>query len=113
MVYKRHFGVVKTLDLVTRNYLWPKVRHLSWTDYVSTCDVSCRSKIPEHRLYDLFILVGPWKSISVDFITDIPSSKGYDVFLQWLIAYEDGIFSSMYKNFYQSGNDKSYITNFA
>ena len=54
-------------------------------DYVSICDVSFRSKIPRHRPYGLLqslpVPDGPQKSISVDFITDLPSSKSYDVIL--------------------------------
>ena len=84
MVYKRHFGVVKTLERVTWNYL--RLVNFTWTDYVSACDVCCRSKIPRHRLYDLLeslpVLVGRWKSISVNFIIDLTFSKGYDVILR-------------------------------
>ena len=79
-----HFGVLKTLELVTRNYWWPQVRQFV-IDYVSTCDVCCRSKIPRHRPYGLLrplpIPNGPWKSISIDFITDLPSSQDYDAIL--------------------------------
>ena len=79
-----HFGVQKTLELVTRNYWWPQLRQFV-TDYVHSCDVCCRSKIPRHQPYGslqpLPIPSGPWRSISLDFITDLPLSKGYDVIL--------------------------------
>ena len=79
-----HFGVQKTLELVTRNYWWPQLRQFI-TDYVRSCDVCCRSKVPRHRPYGLLqplpIPPGPWKSISLDFITDLPPSKGFDAIL--------------------------------
>jgi hypothetical protein len=41
-----------------------------------------RSKIPRHRLYRLLcqlpIPKKPWASTSMDFITDLPSSKDFD-----------------------------------
>ena len=44
-----------------------------------------RSKIPRHRPYGLLqplsIPVVPWKSISLDFITDLPPSKNFDAIL--------------------------------
>ena len=42
-----HFGVQKTLELVTRNYWWPQLRQFV-IDYVRSCDVCCRSKVPRH-----------------------------------------------------------------
>ena len=53
-------------------------------DYLSTCDVCCQSRIPRHQPYRLQPLPIPlslWKSIFVNFITNLPSSKGYDVIL--------------------------------
>ena len=79
-----HYGVHKTLELVTRNYWWPDLR-IYIEDYIRTCDICCRSKIPRHHPYGLLqplpIPEGPWKSISLDFITDLPSSKGFDAIL--------------------------------
>ena len=79
-----HFGTQKTLELVTRKYWWPHLREF-FMDYVHTCDVCCRSKIPRHRPYGLLqplpIPIGPWKSISMDFITNLPISKGYHAIL--------------------------------
>ena len=51
-------------------------------DYVTTCDICSRSKIPRHRPYGLLqplpIPEKPWSSISMDFIVDFPLSKGFD-----------------------------------
>jgi hypothetical protein len=79
-----HFGVHKTLELVNRHYWWPQLRQFV-IEYVHTCDICSRSKIPRHQPYGLLqplpIPVGPWKSISMDFITDLPLSKGFDAIL--------------------------------
>jgi hypothetical protein len=79
-----HFGIHKTLELVSRNYWWPHLREFV-EDYVRSCDVCCWSKIPRHRPYGLLqplsVPIGPWKSISMDFITDLPISKNFDAIL--------------------------------
>ena len=79
-----HFGVHKTLELVSRNYWWPHLRNYV-ENYIRSCDACCRSKCPRHRPYGLLqplpVPDGPWKSISMDFITDLPSSKGFDSIL--------------------------------
>ena len=66
-----HFGAQKTLEFVA--------------DYVDTCNICCRSKIPRHRPYYLLqpspIPIGPWKSICLDFITELQESKGFDAIL--------------------------------
>ena len=50
-------------------------------DYVRRC----RSKKPRHHPYGLLqpmpIPESPWKSISLDFIMDLPPSKGFDSIL--------------------------------
>ena len=79
-----HFGVHKTLELVSRNYWWPHL-HNYVEDYICSCDAGCQSESPRHQPYGLLqpfqILNGPLKSISMDFITDLPSSKGFDSIL--------------------------------
>ena len=50
--------------------------------FVQSCDVCSRSKTPRHRPYGLLqplpVPEQPWSSISMDFITDLPSSNSYD-----------------------------------
>jgi hypothetical protein len=57
--------------------MWKSVK-----DYVTTCDICSRSKIPRHRRYRLLCLLPipnkPLSSISMDFITNLPSSKAFD-----------------------------------
>jgi hypothetical protein len=51
-------------------------------DFVTTCDICSRFKVPCHRSYGLLcplpIPKKPWSSISMDFITDLSSSKAFD-----------------------------------
>ena len=57
--------------------MWKSVK-----EFVTTCDIYSRSKIPKHRPYGLLrpleIPKKPWTSISMDFIVDLPPSKGFD-----------------------------------
>src|SRR5204862_1136890 len=76
----RHYGIAKTYELLSRNYYFPGM--LSFIkSYISTCDLcSCRNA-PRHakcgELSPLPVPSGPWKSISCDFITDLPPSNGW------------------------------------
>ncbi|KJE96809.1 hypothetical protein CAOG_009037 [Capsaspora owczarzaki ATCC 30864] len=54
-----HFGIRKTIELVQRDYYWPKMH-----DTI------------QH--YPLPIAEHPWKSISMDFITQLPPSNSFD-----------------------------------
>jgi hypothetical protein len=75
-----HFGIAKTLDLVSRTFYWPSMRKYIM-DYVGGCDICQRSKSSNHKPYGLLqplpIPERPWSSISVDFITQLPESNGY------------------------------------
>ena len=74
-----HFGIQKTLELVSRAFWWPKL-HNFVEEYVHTCDTCCRTKMPRHHPYGLLqplpITTKPWQSISLDFITDLPLLEG-------------------------------------
>lgn len=76
-----HFGVKKTMELVARTYWWPHQRQFI-RDYVRSCDTCCRAKPSRHRPYGLLrpldIPEGPWQSVTMDFITALPMSKGND-----------------------------------
>ena len=53
--------------------------------YVKNCDTCQRSKVVQHVPYGMLqpndISDHPWKSIAMDFITDLPISDGYDTVL--------------------------------
>ncbi|SAM00104.1 hypothetical protein [Absidia glauca] len=75
-----HFGIAKTHELVTRNYHWPNLRQYI-KSYIAGCDVCIRNKNDHHKPYGLLaplpVPEQPWVSISVDFITHLPASKGF------------------------------------
>ena len=79
-----HPGRWKTLELVSRNYWWPQMSCYIGT-YVCTCDPCIRTKIQRQKPYgELHLLEMPeerWDKISVDFITELPDSHGYDAIM--------------------------------
>ena len=79
-----HFGFRKTTSLISRDFWWPSI-HLDVKNYIHSCEVCCRSKSSRHKPYGLLqpldISNHPWSSISMDFITDLPSSDGFDTIL--------------------------------
>ena len=79
-----HPGSQKTFQLIHRTYWWPKMRK-TINDYVQSCDVCSRSKPVRTKLAGLLhplpIAPRPWFSISMDFITNLPPSKGFDSIL--------------------------------
>jgi len=79
-----HRGTAKTTELVQRKYYWPKMRE-TIKQYVKNCDVCQRTKVVRQAPYGLMkpneAPDRPWKSISMDFITDLPLSEGSDAVL--------------------------------
>jgi len=77
-----HFGESRTLELLSWNYWFPSMA-LYVKNYVSTWNP--RAKPSRHQrhseLMPLPVPAGPWKGITCDFITDLPTSKGYDTLL--------------------------------
>src|SRR5947207_9641219 len=51
-------------------------------EYVQTRDTCARNKTPRHapygQLHPLPIPAGPWESVSMDYIVELPPSNGYD-----------------------------------
>ncbi|XP_061485300.1 uncharacterized protein LOC133385725, partial [Rhineura floridana] len=79
-----HFGTYKTLHLVLRDFWWPRVQ-ADIKDYVAACDTCQRAKShpgkPPGLLLPLPTPPGPWHSVSLDFITDLPASRGMTTIL--------------------------------
>ena len=79
-----HGGTAKTTKLVSRQYYWPRLRE-TIIQYVKNCDICQRSKVVRHAPYGMLksneVPDQPWKSISMDFITDLPNSDGHDTIL--------------------------------
>ena len=73
-----HFGVDKTLEMLRRTYYWESMEEDVRT-YVRECDICQRVKAPRRRPYGLLQSLprpkGPWKEISMDFITGLPACR--------------------------------------
>ena len=76
-----HYGISKTIELITRDYYWPKLRS-TLRLFIRNCDVCSRAKSSRHAPHGLLqALPVPserWWDISMDFITDLPPSSGFD-----------------------------------
>src|SRR5215813_235279 len=72
-----HFGIAKTLDMLSEHFYWPKMKR----DVVRVCDkcITSRmatSKVLPHALYTpLPVPKEPWVDISMDFVLGLPRSK--------------------------------------
>jgi hypothetical protein len=82
--YVMHRKIDGTLELVRRLYFWPGMT-ADVEDYVRSC-VQCQQAATTNQRYagklmPLGIPGGRWHSISLDFITDLPKSKGKDAIL--------------------------------
>lgn len=76
-----HTGMDRTEDLVRRNFWWPDME-TTIREYVRTCHECQQNKNPRHGVYGLLQPLEshwkPWRSVSMDFITDLPLSNGCD-----------------------------------
>ncbi|MBW0564720.1 hypothetical protein O181_104435, partial [Austropuccinia psidii MF-1] len=79
-----HPGQEKTLKLINRDFYWASMNQFI-KDYVSSCHKCSRNKNIHHKkfglLKPLLILSGPWNSLSMDFITQLPLSNKFDLIL--------------------------------
>jgi len=79
-----HGGIAKTTEHIQRKYYWPYMRD-TIKRYVKNCDICQRTKAVRHAPYGLMkpnqTPDRPWKSISIDFITDLPNSEANDAIL--------------------------------
>ena len=76
-----HFGALRTLELLSREFFWPNME-LTVRKYVKGCEVCHRVKAPRHAKYgpNLSILIPdrPWQGLTMDFVTDLPKSTACD-----------------------------------
>jgi hypothetical protein len=72
-----HWGVDKTKELLQRRFYWPGLT-TDVREYVTTCPTCQNIAIPRHRPYgkleSLPVPERPWQEVSLDFITQLPSS---------------------------------------
>jgi hypothetical protein len=76
-----HAGRWKTLELISRSYWWPNMsRYIG--QYCKACDMCLRTKAQKRKpfgeLHPLPIPEARWDVVSVDFITELPDSHGFD-----------------------------------
>ena len=70
-----HLGIDKTVDLILRNYFWPKMRQ-DIAGYIKHCTICRTKKDDRHAPYGKAVRAPipdlPWQEIQMDFITDLP-----------------------------------------
>src|ERR1700743_371535 len=79
-----HGGIAQHTEMITRQYYLSKMRETIKRN-IKNCDMCQRSKVVRHAPYGLLqpneVPDQPWRSIAMDFITDLPNSNGYDTIL--------------------------------
>ena len=68
-------GMEKTVELIDRNFYWPKIAK-DIVDYIRSCEDYQKNKAFQHKrhgtLHPLELSYAPWNAISMDFITQLP-----------------------------------------
>jgi len=76
-----HMGQDKTIELIRRNFWWPKMNERI-IDFVRSCLECQKNKTARHQPFGLIspleLPYVPWQSIAMDFITELPISEGCD-----------------------------------
>ncbi|MBW0541888.1 hypothetical protein O181_081603, partial [Austropuccinia psidii MF-1] len=79
-----HPGQEKTLKLIKSDFYWDGMNEFI-KEYVSSCQECSRNKNIHHKKFGLLkpfqIPSGPWNSLSIDFITQLPLSNSFDSIL--------------------------------
>ena len=82
-----HMGMDKTLEMINRNFYWPRMAD-DIEDFVRSCDDCRRNKASRYKrhgtLHPLELSYSPWDSISMDFITYLPVSEDFSTV--WVIV---------------------------
>ena len=77
-----HPGFERTFQSIARFYWWPAMR-IDVNDYVRSCDSCQRVKASHQKSHGLLqplpIPISPFDSLSMDFITGLPTSQGCDM----------------------------------
>ena len=81
-----HPGIARTLDLLKRRFEGPRLMQ-TVEEYVHGCAKCQESKTLTRQTraplqpFDLHVTEGPFQYVSMDLITDLPPSRGYDSIL--------------------------------
>ncbi len=85
----RHFDADKISELLNCKYYW-KSMIKNVKEYIDTCDICQRVKMKCHLSYNklrsLFQLTDSWKEITMNFITDLSSSKWKEVMYDLILV---------------------------
>ncbi len=88
----RHFDADKISELLNCKYYW-KSMIKNVKEYIDTCDICQRVKMKCHLSYDelksLFQLTDSWKEITINFITDLLSSKWKEIMYDLILVIVD------------------------
>ena len=79
-----HWGVARTMELISRNYWWPNLR-TTVEEYIARCERCQRAKPDRHArqtaLKPMPVRNGPWQEIAKDFVVGLPDSDGFNAIL--------------------------------
>jgi transposase InsO family protein len=80
-----HLGVMKTLELLNRNYYWPKMSE-DVKEYIKSCPICISNKArndnPNGLLQPISHPPKRWQQVSMDLITQLPRTQnGFDAIL--------------------------------
>jgi hypothetical protein len=81
-----HPRIANTWELVKQHYKGPRLRQFM-EEYIKGCAKCQETKTNVHRTkapfqrFDMAVEEGPFQLISMDLITDLPKSDGYDSIL--------------------------------
>jgi len=82
-----HLGIKRIKDLIQRRHNISDLRNRI-TEYIARCDSCCRNKIQRDKKFDrvtqLDALNAPWESVTMNFITKLPTSKD----LAWGVKFD-------------------------
>ncbi|KAI2658093.1 Transposon Tf2-6 polyprotein [Labeo rohita] len=88
-----HPGIEATLHLVSNRFWWPSLRS-DTINFIRSCSVCNTAKVPLRLpaglLQPLPVPQRPWSHIAIDFITDLPPSKGHTTILTIIDRFSKG-----------------------
>ncbi len=95
----KHFNVDKISELLDCKYYW-KSMIKDIKEYVDTCDICQRMKMKHHLSYDelksLLRFTDSWKEITMNFITDLSSSKWKEIMYDSILMIVDHYIKMMH-----------------
>ncbi len=95
----KHFDADKISELLNHKYYW-KSMIKNVKKYINTCDICQKVKMKRHLSYDelrsLSRFTDSWKEITMNFITDLSSSKWKEVVYDLILVIVNHYMKMMY-----------------